>query len=383
MKANRNPKIAILTLIIVLSSFAILGAFIYSVKAQSTFQTWEMVATVEGGSYSGTINVQSNGDFTSSGFKGNTPSGSYPISVEGFMSGNIVSLTLSASYDAGNGEINGYGEGTLNSKFPSATSASGTITGTIVDPLGARSFSMSWTATRTSGGSGGGGGLGLFNGDSIVAFVPFITAGAVGIALIGVIVTVFKFRRAKRQQRMQNVMDNKKNKESVQWRESHQRNYQYERSPLLKVQVPNGIQGSLNPQSITSDQSVPITGEGISVVPPGLGTLPFLNGLWEKGKATLTWGAPQFDRSKYVLLGYDISQMTYGPASTAAQDILLYRVPPTSNATIIQPFNQTYRWNTSGDIGGFRVDPFYGELTPEGQVGSQFRYGGSSIRIGQ
>jgi hypothetical protein len=85
-----------------------------------------MVATVEG--FPGTINVQSNGDFTSSGFTGSTPSGSYPISVEGFMSGTTVSLTLTASYDSGNGQINGYGEGTLNEKFPSATSASGTIT---------------------------------------------------------------------------------------------------------------------------------------------------------------------------------------------------------------------------------------------------------------
>jgi len=102
-----------------------------------------------------------------------------------------------------------------------------------------------------------------------------------------------------------------------------------------------------------------------------------------KGKATLAWGTPQFDWLKYVLLGYDISQMTYGPASTAAQDILLFRTPSGSNATIIQPFNQTYRWNTSGDIGGFRVDPVYGELSPQGQVGPSFRYGGSSIRVGQ
>ena len=381
MKANRNPKIAILALIILLSSFAIFGASISTVKAQSAFQTWEMVATVEGGSYSGTINVQSNGDFTSSGFTGSTPSGSYPISVEGFMSETIVSLTLTASYDNGNGQINGYGEGTLNAKFPSATSASGTITGTMVDPLGARSFSMSWTATRTSGGSGGG--LGLFDGDSIVTFVPFIIAGAVGIALVGVSVAVVKFSKAKRRQRMQNVLDNKKNKEIVQWRESHPRNYQYQQPPPPETQASTGIQGSLNPQPITSDQSVPITGEGISVVPPGLGTLPFLNGVWEKGKVTLTWGTPQFDRSKYVLLGYDISQITYGPASTAAQDILLFRAAPGSNATIIQPFNQTYRWNTSGDIGGYRVDPVYGELNPQGQVGPSFRYGGSSIRVGQ
>ena len=80
MKANWKPEIAILALIIFLMSLAIFPIFVCTVKAQSTFQTWEMAATVEGGSYSGTINVQSNGDFTSSGFTGSTPSGSYPIS---------------------------------------------------------------------------------------------------------------------------------------------------------------------------------------------------------------------------------------------------------------------------------------------------------------
>jgi hypothetical protein len=136
------------------------------------------------------------------------------------MSETLASFTLTASYDNGNGQINGYGEGTLNAKFPSATSGSGTVTGTIADPLGARSFSMSWTATKTSGGSGGGG-LGLFNGNSIVAFVPFIIAGAVGIALIAVSVAVVKFSRAKRQQRMHAEMDSMNSKEPVQWRDSH------------------------------------------------------------------------------------------------------------------------------------------------------------------
>ncbi|HLC00132.1 MAG TPA: hypothetical protein VJL33_02285, partial [Candidatus Bathyarchaeia archaeon] len=207
MKANRMPKIAISVLIILLTSIVIFTVFAFTVKAQSTFQTWEMVATTEGGSYSGTLNVQSDGDFTSSGFTGSTPSGSYPIDVEGLMSGTSVSLTITAYYDSGNGQIYGSGDGTLNAKFPSATYASGTISGTISDPLGARGFSMSWTATKTSGGSSGGGGLGLFDDDSIVDVVPFIIAGAVGIVLISVSVAVVKFSKAKRQQRMQAVMD--------------------------------------------------------------------------------------------------------------------------------------------------------------------------------
>ena len=130
------------------------------------------------------------------------------------------------------------------------------------------------------------------------------------------------------------------------------------------------------------DNGVPITGTGASVVPPDLGSLPFLNATWPAGRANLSWGTPQYDASKYALIGYDISQQVYGPTSTVAQNVYLGRTPFGTNQTSIQ-FNQTYRWNTAGDVGGFRVDPVFGQITPNGQVGPPFNYGGLGVPVGQ
>jgi hypothetical protein len=65
------------------------------------------------------------------------------------------------------------------------------------------------------------------------------------------------------------------------------------------------------------------------------------------------------------------------------QGNVIGRAPAGVNQTNIQPINQTYRWNTGGDIAGYRVDPVYGQLNGNGQIISQFRSGGLSIRMGQ
>jgi hypothetical protein len=336
--------------------------------------------------YSGTLYVDSNGDFTSSGFTGYTSQGSYPIDVNGWMSGSSVGVTETASYDNGAGSIYATGSGTFDDgSFPSATSASGSISGTITDPLGSRSFSMTWTATKTSGDSGGGdffGGSDLTEDDFYAVFI----AGMVGIAFIAVIVTVVlavrNSNKAKSRQNLQGSMGPHP-QPPPQWRKTRPRNYQYQQPPPPNPQTPPNLQGSWTPQPITADTAVPITGQGTSVASSELGSLPFLRGLWEKGRATLTWGTPPYNSQKYVLLGYDISQMTYGPTSTAAQNVYLGRVSANQNQTFIQPFNQTYRWNTAGDIGGFRVDPVYGQLNSSGQVVNPFQHGGLGIRVGE
>ena len=156
-KTNKITKILLATRIVVLSVILVIAVPIHTVAAQSTFQTWNMVVTSESGSHSGTLNVLSTGDFTSTGFTGSTSQGSYDISEVGTMSGSSITFTETASYDSGNGYIYGSGDGTLNAAFPYATTASGTISGTISDPLGDRSYSLSFTATKTSGGSGNGG----------------------------------------------------------------------------------------------------------------------------------------------------------------------------------------------------------------------------------
>ena len=336
-----------------------------------SYQTWSMVVTSNSGSYYGTLNVDSDGYFTASGFTGHTDSGTYSISVEGYMSGTYISFTESASYSGG--YISGTGEGTLNAAFPSATSASGTISGTISDPLGTRSFSMSFTATKTGGGDGS-----FELGGTPVSWA---IAAIVGIFVFSAIAAAISHNHSVQKKRqMQASMGPIRQEAPVQWRSSRPMNPQYGTPDSPYMQTPStGIQGSLTPSPITMDNGVLITGQGASVEPQWL---PWLTANWAPDAVTLNWTEPQFDRSRYVLLGYDISQQTYGPTSTAAQSIFRGRVPPNSTSTTI-PFNQTYQWNTNGDIAGFRVDPVFGQITPQGQISQPFRTGGIGIRIGE
>jgi hypothetical protein len=106
------------------------------------------------------------------------------------MYGGEMSVYESASYDGGSGYISGSGTGSLNADFPYATYASGSIDGYISDPLGTRDFSMSFTATKTSGGSGGGGGSGSVGGTPF----SYTVAAIAGIAVIAAIGGALAFR---------------------------------------------------------------------------------------------------------------------------------------------------------------------------------------------
>lgn len=383
MKA-KHLIVFVLTAIIALTITVTLAASTCKVSAQSNFQTWQMVMTTESGTYTGTLNVQSNGDFTSSGFTGRTSEGTYPINIEGYMSGSSVTFTETATYDHGQGQIYATcSDGRLNAPFPSATSAQGTIYGTITDPLGSRSFTMSWTATKTSGGNGVN--TPKPTDETVPAsntpnLLSLTIAGIAGTILVASLITVVRYNSNKKKQLK--ITAQGFNRETPQWRQQRPMNPQYGPPYNPNAQAPSGIQGSLDPQPITMDHGIPITGVGASVVPPEITGLPYLNGFWEPGLARLSWGTPQYDPSKYRLLGYDISQQTYMPTSTASQSVYLTRVPAGTNS-LNQPFNQTFRWNTSGDIAGYRVDPVYGQLNPSGQVGSQFRFGGLGIRVNE
>ena len=110
-------------------------------------QTWRI--TCEG--RVATVTVDSSGKFSGSGWTGSTPSGSYSIPItDGTMYGTTMTFTANATYDSGQGTIQGTSLGTMNAPFPNATSASGTWAYTISDPLGIRSGSSNWTATRVS-----------------------------------------------------------------------------------------------------------------------------------------------------------------------------------------------------------------------------------------
>ncbi len=121
------------------------------IPALITPQKWEIV---EQSGQTAILTVDSSGYFTGSGWSGKAPGcPDYDMDItNGRMSGTSMTFDMSASYCSGDGSISGKGTGTLNSSFPKATSASGTIPGTISDPLGERSFNFTWTATRISGG---------------------------------------------------------------------------------------------------------------------------------------------------------------------------------------------------------------------------------------
>jgi hypothetical protein len=111
-------------------------------------QTWQIYST--SGQQYATATVDGSGNFTASGWVGNAPGiGNYNIYItNGRMSGTSMTFTITASYTGSGQNIYGTAYGTMDAAFPNATSASGTASGTISDPLGDRSFSDTWTATR-------------------------------------------------------------------------------------------------------------------------------------------------------------------------------------------------------------------------------------------
>ena len=117
-------------------------------QPQVTVQTWEIV---EETGQKAILTVDTNGNFTGSGWVGSTPSGSYDIPItDGRMSSTSMTFLTGATYDGKQGQISGNGSGTLNASFPHANSANGVWFGTISDPLGTRGFELSWTAQRIS-----------------------------------------------------------------------------------------------------------------------------------------------------------------------------------------------------------------------------------------
>jgi len=117
-------------------------------REQATPQIWEIV---EETGQKAILTIDTNGNFTGSGWAGSTPSGSYNIPItNGKMSGTSITFLAGATYDGGQGQISGNGNGTLNAAFPYANSANGVWSGNISDPLGTRGFELSWTAQRVS-----------------------------------------------------------------------------------------------------------------------------------------------------------------------------------------------------------------------------------------
>jgi len=163
--------------------------------ADQAFQTWIITDTESG--QQATLTVDSLGNFTGSGWVGTAPgAGDYNIYItNGRMSGTSMTFQVSASYSGGQGTISGTGTGTLNASFPSATSASGTYSGTISDPLGDRNFSSPWMATRV-GGDGGGGGL-VFPDLTVLIYriAPGVSLIVIIVAVVAIVVAILPLPR--------------------------------------------------------------------------------------------------------------------------------------------------------------------------------------------
>ena len=108
-------------------------------------QTWRIVSEGQ----TAVITVDAQGNFSGSGWVTRTPKGKYPLPItNGRMSGTSITFQFSGSWDS-KGLTSGSGSGTLHAPFPSATSASGSISGTSSHPnMGTDTFDDPWTATR-------------------------------------------------------------------------------------------------------------------------------------------------------------------------------------------------------------------------------------------
>jgi len=88
---------------------------------------------------------------------------------------------------------------------------------------------------------------------------------------------------------------------------------------------------------------------------------------WSDGQVDLFWDSPSFDPSRYQLDGYEVSILQYQSTSTVPVKSLVSQLPPGSQQWT-GPFNQTYRWNTSGDIDGYVVEAVFRHTSSTGHV---------------
>lgn len=101
---------------------------------------------------------------------------------------------------------------------------------------------------------------------------------------------------------------------------------------------------------------------GLDVAPSGLPDRLVVQSSWGNGRVDLAWESLQYDPEKYELMGYEIIRMRYDGTSTASSRMVMERLPPDSSGWT-GPFDQTYRWNTGGDLEGYRVDALFRDLS--------------------
>ena len=101
---------------------------------------------------------------------------------------------------------------------------------------------------------------------------------------------------------------------------------------------------------------------GLDVAPSGLPDRLVVQSSWGNGRVDLAWESLQYDPERYELVGYEIVRLRYDGTSTAPSRSVMERLPPGSSGWT-GPFEQTYRWNTGGDLEGYRVDALFRDLS--------------------
>lgn len=72
----------------------------------------------------------------------------------------------------------------------------------------------------------------------------------------------------------------------------------------------------------------------------------------------LDWSKLKYDKKLYELYGFEVLELRYDGMSTQPYANLVDRLSPKLNKWRGR-VNQTYQFNTQGDIAGFRVDALF------------------------
>lgn len=321
--------------------------------------------------------------------------GTYSYSYTYDWSGQWSTVNLGAVFIISNGQISMSG----SSDFYGSVDSSGYVEFYGPSPLGGEqatfsgtisggSGSGSWTAPSGANGnwditlvSGGGGSIG---GDP----VSWSIAAVAGVLVVASCVAARRYsvsQRKKLQTQVQGVG------QTTQTKGKH--NAQRLTPPLPPSNLGSGFVTSptdSSPSTLLPPLN-PITGDGgyhledygvVRVAPTEFSPMPYMSANWFPGGVSLAWGRPQYDPSKYKLIQFDISQMTYGPNNTVPQPTSQTVVTDDGRSTVFTQnrlFGQTYTNSTGGDVAGFRVDPLFQNL----QTGQTFHAGGLGVKIGQ
>ena len=72
----------------------------------------------------------------------------------------------------------------------------------------------------------------------------------------------------------------------------------------------------------------------------------------------LEWDTPRFDPGEYELEGYEVVRLQYDGRGSGSSRNTMARLPP-ERERWEWSFEQTYRWNTSGDVEGYTVNALF------------------------